>query len=94
MTVDKIENISYKWHEDWPVIKITFKEEWTPVLIDTEHADRVVLWWDCDSRNYRNQMKLFAIEDISTGDPLTNRVKTWKEVDIQSALLYIKNNII
>lgn len=91
MTTDKVDTIQYKWHDGNPIIVIEFDEYWTPVLIDTDWASKLVLWWDCDTGNYEKAMKLYSITDESE---ITSRVKEWHTVDIAQALEYVKDEYI
>ena len=102
MPVEKIKDASYFWNDergaDWECgVMVTFKERWTPCLLEASYCERAVLVWRNDSHEHAPSMKIYAIEDFSTIDsnakPAYSPIKAFYELDVLHGLAYIRENV-
>ena len=89
---DLIESMKYHPYDEISgdgIIEITLRDLFKPYLLHTEYCDKIVIWWDCQSNEHSESMKVYAVD----GD-FQSRVKAWYDVDITKALKYISDNLV
>lgn len=87
--MNRIANIEYVGNEGQPIIKISIDDMFTPILVDTEYADTIVIWWNTDSPNLAfDDMRVYAIENYDSHNPSINLIDSWDHINILKGLRY------
>lgn len=89
--MNRITNIEYVDNgELQAIIKISIDDMFTPILVDTEYADTIVIWWytDTDTNNTNKPMRVYAIENYDSHNQSINLIGSWDHINILKGLRY------
>ncbi len=96
MSVNKVKevNINTEIESGDGHIEIKLTEQHAPALIDTYWCDEILIWWDCNTCEVNDSVRVYSLENFEEHETDYQLVNQYKEPNLMEAILYTFNKLI